>query len=177
MKIRLPITFELPINDERLQDLQIELGLASQRHEREAAAVGPLNATSEMIGAFLHREDSRKKLWSFLDEALDLPEGAPFRLKGLLILSILCKLFEVEAKVRSIALKTIGPSGLWTVEVQLADSKGKFLGNWVGGSASFDPSDHSASFTAFLGAVADEFRESARSAFGMTELYDDQDIR
>ena len=177
MKIRLPITFDLPIDAERLQDLQIELGAASQKHEREVVAAGPLNATPEMIAAFLDREEYRKRLWSFLDEALGVPEDAPARLKGLLILSLLCQLFAVEANVRRIALQTAGPERLWSIEVELTDAKGRFRGNWIGGSASFDPSDHAASVTAFLGAVADAFRESARSAFGMTELYDDQDVR
>jgi hypothetical protein len=178
MKIRLPITFDLPVDAERLENLLIDHGVAVQKHDREAEAAGPLNATDQMIAAFLEREESRKRLWSFLDETLDLPNDAPIRLKDLLILSLLCGLFAVEVNVRSIVLEAVGSvRGCWKIEVQLTDSKGRFRGNGISVSSSFDPSDHAASLTAFFGTIADAFRESARRVFAMSELYDDQDVR
>ena len=184
MKIRLPISFELPIDTEQFEDLKIALGLAAARHEREMLfPVKRLHdLTPAMIEAFLAHDDKRQRLWSFLSKALDDAPLAqvPRRFKDLLILWILSDLFKVEGHVQESILDLHvddEPKATWRIDLALTDSKGTGWGNFLTMSAPFDPSNYEASLTAFLGAVFDAFRESARGTFGMSELYDDQDIK
>ncbi len=173
MQVQLPITFELPIDERALQDIQIDFGAGDIKHSRELRQ----SLTKGAFEAFVEKMDAREKLWSLLDQNIQPAPEWPARLKPLLSLCVFCHLFGVRAEVGMISLNGTNEKSTWTVQISLNDSKGRLLGDEIEMSLPADPSDYRRSLDVFFGAVIEAVRVSVRGAFGIHEAYDEQDVR
>lgn len=179
MRVTLPLTFNLDIDEAAIQDLQIDFGAAVKRHARGVDwSHGFPTISEEGLAAFRTRLRAREKLWKMLIQSIKLPPEAPARLESLVALSALCQLFQIEAHVATARLLPIQEDAHWDVEIHLTDRAGNLLANAMTiSSAPFPPDDHYKSHSAFFGAVVEGVRECARNYFVVGEAYDDQDVR
>lgn len=92
-------------------------------------------------------------------------------------MAALCSLFKLEAGVGKVDLRQDQTRSMWTVEVVLSDARGNGRAQSVSASVPFNADDRHASMSAYAGAVLDGFRECVRSAFCLSQAYDDQDVR
>jgi len=97
MKVRLPITFDVELNEDALKDLQIDFGVAKTRHHN---ALKELLTNGGSIESFkLVSQESfelMRTLWEFLDAEIGFGYRTPDRLKGLVCLAVMCELYSVQ---------------------------------------------------------------------------------
>jgi hypothetical protein len=171
LPVALPVEVEEPI----LEDLLINLGSAQQRHARTLHPVLDQGDLGEFIRACGQMESASQLMWGYLRDRIYTPPGYPPRLRDVLCLREMCRLFRYEAKVLHHELEPSGPRGVWKIQVAIFDRKGERIADAVATSRAFDVRDEETSLGAFYGAAADAFRDAARSLFPFGAPYDERD--
>lgn len=175
MKVSLPLSFEIDVDDEALRELQIDFGSAKANHLKALSRIPELDP-EEVKGAAYELYMSLERLWDFLYSRVSFAYPTPNRFKGMICLAAICNLYQIEASVHSAELETRGGAS-WNVTLRFKDSRGGLLYKSVGISGPFTASSDRASFDAFFTAIIEALREGARILHPSSDLYDDEDIR
>ena len=171
----LPLAFPLEVDEHVLQDLLINLGAAQQHHSKLPNPVldrGDLEAFIRSCGAM---ESASQMMWGYLRDRVYFSPGYPPRLRDVLCLREMCRMFQYEARVLQHRLRLAPPNVFWEIQVGVFDRKGDRIAEAVAAGRAFDESDQEASLGAFYACAADAFRDAARKLFPFGAPYDERD--
>ena len=171
----LPLVLPVEVDKQILEDLLINLGSALQRHAKAPHPILDGGDLGEFVRACGKMEAASQLMWGYLRDRIYLPPGYPPRLRDVLCLREMCRLFRYEARLLHHRLETNGARVAWEAQVAIFDLKGERIADAMAKSPAFDVVDEATSLAAFYGAAADAFRDAARSLFPFGAPYDERD--